>query len=110
MLAFAEHQGRGDTVVAWIFAALSAGSAVGGLAYGAIEWRSGARVRLSLLTGGLGLALAAAGLAPNLAALTGAVVCAGLFVAPALTTAYLVADASARPPHVPRPVPGSTRP
>ncbi|MFD9115290.1 MFS transporter [Streptomyces bottropensis] len=95
VLAFAEHHGRGDTVVAWIFAALSAGSAVGGLAYGAIEWRSGARVRLSLLTGGLGLALAAAGLAPNLAALTGAVVCAGLFVAPALTTAYLVADDSA---------------
>ncbi|MDX3644067.1 MFS transporter [Streptomyces sp. MB09-02B] len=97
VLAFAEQRGHGDDVVAWIFAALSAGSAVGGLLYGAVEWRSGARVRLSLLTAGLGLALAGAGLAPNLAVLTGAVVCAGLFVAPALTTAYLVADASAPP-------------
>ncbi|MGW0845608.1 MFS transporter [Streptomyces sp. NPDC002787] len=97
VLAFAEQRGHGDDVVAWIFAALSAGSAVGGLLYGAVEWRSGARVRLSLLTAGLGLALAGAGLAPNLATLTGAIVCAGFFVAPALTTAYLVADASAPP-------------
>ncbi|MDX3581877.1 MFS transporter [Streptomyces europaeiscabiei] len=97
VLAFAEQQGHGDDVVAWIFAALSAGSAVGGLLYGAVEWCSGARVRLALLTGGLGLTLAGAGLAPDLAVLTGAIVCAGLFVAPALTTAYLVADASAPP-------------
>ncbi|MDX2530637.1 MFS transporter [Streptomyces europaeiscabiei] len=97
VLAFAEQQGHGDDVVAWIFAALSAGSAVGGLLYGAVEWRSGARVRLALLTAGLGLTLAGAGLAPDLAVLTGAIVCAGLFVAPALTTAYLVADASAPP-------------
>ncbi|QFR00359.1 MFS transporter [Streptomyces phaeolivaceus] len=97
VLAFAEQRGHGDDVVAWIFAALSAGSAVGGLAYGAVEWRSGARVRLALLTAGLGVALAAAGFAPDPAVLTGAVVCAGLFVAPALTTAYLVADASAAP-------------
>lgn len=95
VLAFAEQRGHGDDVVAWIFAALSGGSAVGGLLYGAVEWRSGARGRLALLTAGLGLALAGAGLAPNLAVLTGAIVCAGLFVAPALTTAYLVADESA---------------
>ncbi|ULR53427.1 MFS transporter [Streptomyces deccanensis] len=97
VLAFAEQRGHGDDVVAWIFAALSAGSAVGGLLYGAVGWRSGARVRLALLTAGLGLALAGAGLAPDLAVLTGVVVCAGAFVAPALTTAYLVADASAPP-------------
>ncbi|WP_326577347.1 MFS transporter [Streptomyces sp. NBC_00487] len=97
VLAFAEQRGHGDDVVAWIFAALSAGSAVGGLVYGAVEWRSGARVRLSLLTAGLGLALAGAGLAPDLVTLTAAIACAGLFVAPALTTAYLVADASAPP-------------
>ncbi|MEU9185874.1 MFS transporter [Streptomyces sp. NPDC048484] len=97
VLAFAEQRGHGDDTVAWIFAALSAGSAVGGLLYGAVEWRAGARVRLPALMAGLGLALAAAGLAPGLAALTGAVVCAGFFVAPALTTAYLVADESAAP-------------
>ena len=97
VLAFAEQRGHGDDTVAWIFAALSAGSAVGGLLYGAVEWRTGTRVRLPALTAGLGLALAVAGLAPGLATLTGAVVCAGFFVAPALTTAYLVADESAAP-------------
>ncbi|WAU84816.1 MFS transporter [Streptomyces sp. Qhu-G9] len=97
VLAFAEQRGHGDGTVAWIFAALSAGSAVGGLLYGAVEWRAGARRRLPVLTAGLGLALAVAGLAPGLVALTGAVVCAGFFVAPALTTAYLVADESAAP-------------
>lgn len=97
VLAFAEQRGHGDDTVAWIFAALSAGSAVGGLLYGAVEWRAGARVRLPALTAGLGLSLAAAGLAPGFATLTGAVVCAGFFVAPALTTAYLVADESAAP-------------
>jgi MFS family permease len=70
---------------------------VGGLLYGAVEWRTGTRVRLPALTAGLGLALAVAGLAPGLTTLTGAVVCAGFFVAPALTTAYLVADESAAP-------------
>lgn len=97
VLAFAEQRGHGDDAVAWIFAALSAGSAVGGLLYGAVDWRTRARVRLPVLTAGLGLALAVAGLAPGLGTLAGAAVCAGFFVAPALTTAYLVADESAAP-------------
>lgn len=97
VLAFAEQRGHGDGTVAWIFAALSAGSAVGGLLYGAVEWRAGARLRLPVPAAGLGLVLACAGLAPGLATLTGAVVCAGFFVAPALTTAYLVADEAAAP-------------
>jgi MFS family permease len=92
VLAFATERHHGDDVVAWVLAALSAGSAVGGLLNGAVSWRTGARVRLPLLAAGVGLALAAAGLAPGLGALTVAVVCAGFFVAPALTTAYLLAD------------------
>ncbi|MFF6997375.1 MFS transporter [Streptomyces sp. NPDC008313] len=97
VVAFAEQRHHGDDVVAWVLAALSAGSALGGLLNGAFEWRTNARVRLPLLAAGLGLALAAAGLAPGLLALTVAVACAGLFVAPALTTAYLIADESAPP-------------
>ncbi|MEU9961646.1 MFS transporter [Streptomyces sp. NPDC050982] len=97
VLAFAEQRGHGDDAVAWIFAALSAGSAVGGLLYGTVEWRAGARTRLPALTAGVGLTLAVAGLAPGLVTLTVAVVCAGFFVAPALTTAYLVADETAAP-------------
>ncbi|MFJ8359375.1 MFS transporter [Streptomyces sp. NPDC093984] len=94
VMAFAEQRGHGDDVVAWVLAALSAGSAVGGLLNGAVEWRGSARVRLPLLGAGLGLAVAAAGLAPGLGVLTATVVCGGLFIAPALTTSYLLADES----------------
>ncbi|MFF4209629.1 MFS transporter [Streptomyces sp. NPDC001796] len=97
VMAFAEQRRYGDDVVAWVLAALSAGSAVGGLLYGAIEWRGSARVRLPLPAAGLGLAMAAAGLAPGIGVLTVTVVCAGLCIAPALTTSYLVADESAMP-------------
>ncbi|MFD5769049.1 MFS transporter [Streptomyces sp. NPDC127049] len=97
VLAFAASRHHGDDVVAWVLAALSAGSAVGGLLNGAVSWRTGTRVRLPLLAVGLGLALAAAGLAPGVGALTVAVACAGFFVAPALTTAYLLADEVAPP-------------
>ena len=95
VLAFAGERHQGDDTVAWVLAALSAGSAVGGLLNGAVHWRIGARVRLSLTAVGLGLATALAGLAPGLGTLMAAVACAGFFVAPALTTAYLVADEAA---------------
>lgn len=95
-IAFTEEQHR-PGAVAWILAALSAGSAVGGLAYGAVSWRSAARPRLALIWAALGAALAAAGLAPNVYALGAAAAVAGLFVAPALTTAYLIADETAAP-------------
>ncbi|MFF2548172.1 MFS transporter [Kitasatospora sp. NPDC058063] len=96
VVAFAEQRGRAGAV-AWILAALSAGSAVGGLAYGAVGWSAPNRARLPLLVAGLGLALAGAGLAPNLPVLTAAVALAGLFVSPVVTTAYLIADETAAP-------------
>ncbi|MEU6991972.1 MFS transporter [Streptomyces sp. NPDC046465] len=95
-VAFAEGVGRPDAVV-WVLAAFSAGSAVGGLLHGAVSWRSSARSRLPVLAVALGLLSAAAGLAPGLPALVGVAACAGLFVAPALTTAYLIADESVAP-------------
>lgn len=96
VIAFTEERHQ-PGAVAWVLAVLSAGSAVGGLAYGAVSWRSGARPRLAVICAGLGSALAAAGLAPNVYALGAAAAVAGLFVAPALTTAYLIADESAAP-------------
>ncbi|MGW7449428.1 MFS transporter [Kitasatospora sp. NPDC054795] len=96
VVAFAEERGRAGAV-AWILAALSAGSAVGGLAHGAVGWSAPNRARLPLLVAGLGLALAGAGLAPNLPVLTAAVALAGLFVSPVVTTAYLIADETAAP-------------
>jgi MFS family permease len=97
VLAFAEQRQHGDDTVAWVLAALSAGSAVGGLVNGAVNWRVSARVRLPLLAVGLALALGAAGWAPGLLTLSAAMAVAGLFVAPALTTSYLLADEAAPP-------------
>ncbi|MGW3288486.1 MFS transporter [Streptomyces sp. NPDC001002] len=97
VVAFAEQRHLGADSAAWVLAALSAGSAVGGLLNGAVDWRTPARVRLPRLAAGLGLTLAAAGLAPGLWTLAAAVACAGAFVAPALTTAYLLADETAAP-------------
>lgn len=95
VVAFAAARQQGDDTVAWVLAALSAGSAVGGLLNGAVDWRTPARVRLPLLSAGLGLTLAAAGLAPGTGTLALAAALAGSFVAPALTTAYLIADEAA---------------
>ncbi|GDY77182.1 hypothetical protein SAV31267_066670 [Streptomyces avermitilis] len=64
VMAFAQQHRHGDDVVAWVLAALSLGSALGGLLNGAVDWRTSARVRLPLQACGLGLALLAAGLAP----------------------------------------------
>lgn len=97
VVAFAEGQGQsqGGAGVAWVLAAMSAGSAVGGLLNGAVAWRSPAGVRLPLMAAGLGPALVGAGPAPHLGTLAAAAAVAGFFVAPALTTAYLIADETA---------------
>lgn len=92
VMVFAERHHRGGASVAWVLAALSAGSAVGGLLNGAVDWRTSAPVRLALLTAGLGVALLGAGLAPGLGTLALTMTVAGLFVSPAITTAYLIAD------------------
>ncbi|GAA1552204.1 hypothetical protein GCM10009678_38890 [Actinomadura kijaniata] len=78
-------------------ALFAAGSAMGGLAYGAVTWRADVRVRLALLGVLLGGAVAAAGSMPEVATLAGAVGVAGLFVSPLLGTASLIADESAGP-------------
>ncbi|WP_240802337.1 MFS transporter [Streptomyces sp. A0642] len=93
VVAFTErlHQ---PAAVSWVLAALSAGSAVGGLAYGAVRWKSAGRVRLPVVAAALGAALMVAGVSPHLYVLVAVVAVAGLFVAPALTTAYLIADES----------------
>ena len=97
IVAFAErHHQRADTA-AWVLAALSLGSALGGLLNGALDRRPPLGARLPLTAGGVGLALLAAAFAPGLGTLTAAVACAGFFVAPALTTSYLVADAAVPP-------------
>ncbi|WDM14678.1 MFS transporter [Streptomyces lavenduligriseus] len=95
VLAFAEARSYDTSLVPWVLGALSAGSAVGGLAVGAVRWRASARARLCGFAAAFGLVLAAAGLAPGLWTLSGVLALAGAFIAPALTTAYLLADETA---------------
>lgn len=96
VVAFADaHDAPG--LVPWILAAMSAGSAAGGLAYGAVAWRAPATRRLPVLAAALGLLLAAAGLSPHAYVLLGCAALSGVFVAPGITTAYLIADESAAP-------------
>ncbi|MEU9172653.1 MFS transporter [Streptomyces sp. NPDC048420] len=92
VVVFAERHHLGGASVAWVLAALSAGSAAGGMLNGAVNWTLPARTRLALLTACLGLALVGAGLAPGLGTLALVVAGAGFFVSPAITTAYLIAD------------------
>ena len=96
VVAFATGHGQ-PAAVAWVEAALAAGSAVGGIAYGARRWSLPQRTQLSLLALALAGVLVVTGLAPGIAALAAAAALAGLFVAPALTTAYLLADRAAPP-------------
>ncbi|WP_405764951.1 MFS transporter [Actinacidiphila glaucinigra] len=96
VIAFADER-QASHVVPWVLAALSAGSAVGGLVYGSVQWRASSRIRLSSLALALGLVLAVTGLSPHPYVLIAWVALGGLFVAPAITTAYLIADECAGP-------------
>ncbi|MGW1912357.1 MFS transporter [Streptomyces sp. NPDC002076] len=94
-MAFATQRSYGTGVVPWVLGALSAGSAVGGLVNGAVRWRAPARVRLCGFAVALGLVIAAGGLAPGVWSLAAVMGLAGAFVAPTLTTAYLVVEETA---------------
>ena len=98
LVIVAFSQARHDpAAVAWIEAALSAGSALGGLGYGAVAWRASAWRRLVLLAAGLAVVLLPAALSPDLVVLALLVGVAGVLVSPALSTAYVLADALAPP-------------
>lgn len=95
-VAFAEQRGAVEAVVL-VESAQTAGSALGGLAYGAVAWRAGPRTRLALLALALGGGVAAAALVPGVPALAALLFVAGAFGAPLITTAYLLADESVAP-------------
>ncbi|MFG2823916.1 MFS transporter [Kitasatospora sp. NPDC048365] len=96
VVVFAGRHGQAADA-AWVEAALAAGSAVGGLALGAVDWRAPAATRLTVLTLTLAGALALAAAAANVPLLALCATLAGLSVAPTLTTAYLVTDELAGP-------------
>jgi len=98
LVIVAFSQARHDpAAVAWIEAALSAGSALGGLGYGAVAWRICAQHRLALLAAGLVVVLIPAALSPNLLVLALLIGLAGVLVSPALATAYVLTDSLASP-------------
>jgi predicted MFS family arabinose efflux permease len=98
LVIVAFSQARHDpAAVAWIEAALSAGSALGGLGYGAVAWRLSAQRRLALLAAGLVVVLIPAALSPSLLVLALLIGLAGVLVSPALATAYVLADSLASP-------------
>jgi MFS family permease len=93
LVIVAFSQARHDpAAVAWIEAALSAGSALGGLGYGAVAWRMSAQRRLALLAIGLAVVLIPAALSPDLLVLALLIGLAGMLVSPALATAYVLVD------------------
>jgi MFS family permease len=94
IVAFAQAR-QDPAAVAWIEATLSAGSALGGLGYGAVTWRIPAQQRLALLAAALAIILAPAALSPNLPVLALLAGLAGVLVSPALSTAYVLADSLA---------------
>jgi MFS family permease len=91
IVAFAiqHHQ---PSAIAWADAGMSVGSIAGGLVYGTLTWRAANRTRLPLLTAALGIAVAAAALAPDVYTLTAITTVTGVFMSPLLACAYLVAD------------------
>jgi predicted MFS family arabinose efflux permease len=93
IVAFCQAR-HAPAAVAWVEAAMSAGSAAGGLWYGAVTWRSSARRRLAALVAGLAVVLAPVALSPGFAVL---VAVAGTLVSPALATAYVLANGLAPP-------------
>ena len=91
-------QARHDpAAVAWIEAAMSAGSALGGLGYGAVTWRVSAQHRLVLLAAALAVILLPAALSPDPVVLALLVGLAGALVSPALATAYVLTERLAAP-------------
>lgn len=93
-VAYAQRHHNPDSV-AWVEAAQSVGSALGGLAYGAVRWRLSARRQMLGLACALGFVVAAAGTASGIWLLAVVVGVSGLFVSPTITMTYVVADEAA---------------
>jgi predicted MFS family arabinose efflux permease len=83
--------------VAWVEAALAVSSAMGGLLYGAFRWQVSLQMRLLFLTLALSLFVILAAQSPDIYVLVAVVGATGLFVAPTLTSVYLIADEAAAP-------------
>jgi len=89
--ARAQHEGA-ESVAGYLLAALSLGSAVGGVAWGRRTHRRHRSTQLATLLAVLAIGVAAAAWAPNLVSLGVVLTVTGLALAPAFVVAYLAAD------------------
>jgi MFS family permease len=76
----------------YVLAALSLGSAVGGIVWGRLAHRNSLRVRLAALLATFATGTAVAAAAPNLVVLGVVLALTGVALAPALVTSYLMAE------------------
>lgn len=76
----------------WLLAALSAGSAVGGLIYGHVSWRATLGARMLALAFAMGALTGGAAFLTNVPAFGIGVALIGIFLAPSIVTGYLAAE------------------
>lgn len=88
-LAAARH----DTAASgWLLAALSVGSAIGGLIYGHVSWRATLGARMLALASAMGALTGCVAFLTNVPAFGIGVALIGIFLAPSIVTGYLAAE------------------
>ncbi|QNP73681.1 MFS transporter [Streptomyces roseirectus] len=88
---YADEHG-GDVVYGWLMAAIGFGALVGGTVYGARSWRGPAERRLVVIVALLAVCYVPLTLRPGAPAMVALTVLAGVFLAPALTCAFVLVD------------------
>lgn len=89
--SYADGNG-GDAVYGWIVAAVGFGGLVGGVVYGAREWKGVPEKRLTVLVALLAVGYLPLMLTPGPVAMTALAAVAGVFLAPSLACAFIVVD------------------
>ncbi|MCB5180412.1 MFS transporter [Streptomyces antimicrobicus] len=90
-VAYADDHGS-DAVYGWLMAALGLGALVGGVCYGARQWRGAPERRLRLLVALLAVCYVPLLLTPGPVAMTALAALAGVFLAPSIACAFIVVD------------------
>lgn len=96
MVAFARLH-HDAAAAAWCSAAMSGGSALGGVAYAAARWKPAPRRQLPFLVAVPAIVLALAGLSPNMVVMVVAAFAMGICISPGLSVAYLVGNHAVPP-------------
>ncbi|MGW5863836.1 MFS transporter [Streptomyces sp. NPDC055239] len=89
--SYADGNG-GDAVYGWLIAAVGFGGLVGGVVYGAREWKGVPEKRLTVLVALLAVGYLPLMLTPGAVAMTLLAALAGVFLAPSLACAFIVVD------------------